>query len=146
LLGAANVSLPASLVLQKAREQFAARVKRASEDATTPEQKKEVEQMLNWESFEKYLAEEDAAIRRALALSFAVQAVVEKEELEVDPQAIQDNLDMYAIDYFKTTGEKLDKEDPYFLERFEATYLREMVLRFVIDSAQVKWFDPEATA
>ena len=59
--------------------------------------------------------------------------------LEVDTQAMQDNMGMYALEQRRRTGVAVDMDDPVFRERFEGEFRRELALRYLLDHAEVEW-------
>jgi len=144
LLEAVPVAIPKSLLVERARLQYQTLLQRAAEEAGTKGgevDREEIRQMASWEAFERYLEQETQGLRHTLALSFAIQAVVDEEQLQIDPQAMEDNLGMYALEQFRKTAVKPDTDDPVFRERFQAEYVRETVLRFLLDNAKVEWTD-----
>jgi len=94
---------------------------------------------MTWDAFSAFLASEEAAISRSLALSFAIEAVSSAEGLAVDEQAVTDNLFLYVNECKRNERPVPDMDDPAFRESFEAQYVREAVLRLVVDHAQVEW-------
>ena len=101
--------------------------------------------MLSWEAFQAYLEQERAELTRTLQLSFSLEAVAEAEGLQLDPQALQDNLEMHISERMRQGEDKEGlmelKADPAFRNVFEAQYVREVVLRWIIDHAEVEWTD-----
>ena len=59
-----------------------------------------------------------------MALSFALQAVADTEGVKPDPQAVDDNFNMYWVEFKKTHNVELDREDAQLRERFEAVSAR----------------------
>lgn len=87
----------------------------------------------------RYVRQEREQISRSLSLSFALEAVAASEGLEIDPQAVQDNLMMYVNERKRYGQPVRDMDDPAFRQAFEAEYMREVVLRACIDHANVEW-------
>ena len=46
---------------------------------------------------------------------------------------------MYWVEFKKTHNVELDREDAQLRERFEAEYMRDTTLRFLLDHAAVEW-------
>ena len=71
--------------------------------------------------------------------------MAEAEGLQLDPQALQDNLEMHISERMRQGEDKEGlmelKADPAFRNVFEAQYVREVVLRWIIDHAEVTWRD-----
>ena len=148
LLEAVPVPVPESLVVESARATYAARVKKAEAEAVAAEAgdaealRASLRQMMSWDAFKRFLDAERGATERALSVSFAVQAVIDGAGLEVDAQAMADNMGMYALEQRRRTGVAVDVDDPAFIERFEGEYVRELALRYIVDHAEVEWLDP----
>jgi len=74
--------------------------------------------------------------------------VAEAEELQIDPQAMADNLEMHISERMRQGEDKEGlmelKEDPAFRNVFEAQYVREVVLRWILDHADVEWTEQPA--
>jgi len=137
------VDLPETLLVERAREQFGKVIRKRQEEAATEEEQAAVKQMLSWDAFQAYLEQERAELTRTLQLSFGLEAVAEAEELQIDPQALQDNLEMHISERMRQGEDKeglmVLKEDPAFRNVFEAQYVREVVLRWILDHAEVEW-------
>lgn len=138
-----DVELPETLLVERARQQFGGVIRKKQEAATTEKEETAVKQMLSWDAFEAYLEQERAELTRTLQLSFWLEAVAEAEELQIDPQALQDNLEMHISERMRQGEDKERlmelKEDPAFRNVFEAQYVREVVLRWILDHAEVDW-------
>jgi hypothetical protein len=59
--------------------------------------------------------------------------------MQIDQQAVQDNLMMYVNERKRYGQPVRDSDDPAFRQAFEAEYMREVVLRACIDHANVEW-------
>ena len=142
------VELPETLLVERAREQYGGVIRKAQEAAGTGEEKAAVKQMLSWDAFQAYLEQERAELTRTLQLSFGLEAVAEAEELQIDPQAMADNLEMHISERMRQGEDKEGlmelKEDPAFRNVFEAQYVREVVLRWILDHADVEWTEQPA--
>lgn len=143
-----TVELPETLLVERAREQFGNVIRVRQEEAKTEEEQAAVKQMLSWDAFQAYLEQERASLTRTLQLSFGLEAVAEAEELQIDPQALQDNLEMHISERMRQGEDKEGlmelKEDAAFRAVFEAQYVREVVLRWILDHADVEWTEPPA--
>lgn len=143
-----TVELPETLLVERAREQFGNVIRVRQEEAKTEEEQAAVKQMLSWDAFQAYLDQERASLTRTLQLSFGLEAVAEAEELQIDPQALQDNLEMHISERMRQGEDKEGlmelKEDAAFRAVFEAQYVREVVLRWILDHADVEWTEPPA--
>jgi FKBP-type peptidyl-prolyl cis-trans isomerase (trigger factor) len=143
-----TVELPETLLVERAREQFGKVIRVRQEEAKTEEEQAAVKQMLSWDAFQAYLEQERASLTRTLQLSFGLEAVAEAEELQIDPQALQDNLEMHISERMRQGEDKEGlmelKEDAAFRAVFEAQYVREVVLRWILDHADVEWTEPPA--
>ena len=142
------VELPETLLVERAREQFGKVIRKRQEEAKTEEEQAAVKQMLSWDAFQAYLEQERAELTRTLQLSFGLEAVAEAEELQIDPQALQDNLEMHISERMRQGEDKEGlmelKQDPAFRNVFEAQYVREVVLRWILDHADVEWTEQPA--
>jgi FKBP-type peptidyl-prolyl cis-trans isomerase (trigger factor) len=142
------VELPETLLVERAREQFGKVIRKRQEEAKTGEEQAAVKQMLSWDAFQAYLEQERAELTRTLQLSFGLEAVAEAEELQIDPQALQDNLEMHISERMRQGEDKEGlmelKQDPAFRNVFEAQYVREVVLRWILDHADVEWTEQPA--
>jgi len=141
LLGAVAVDIPTTMVKERARAQYAERCRQAEAAALDGDaaSREELRSLMTWDAFSAFLASEEAAISRSLALSFAIEAVSSAEGLAVDEQAVTDNLFLYVNECKRNERPVPDMDDPAFRESFEAQYVREAVLRLVVDHAQVEW-------
>ena len=143
LLEALSIEVPQTLLVERGRQQYSAVCTRARDAAAAaPDDeslRKEAASLLSWEAFQSYMAKEGDAIERAMALSFALQAVADTEGVKPDPQAVDDNFNMYWVEFKKTHNVELDREDAQLRERFEAEYMRDTTLRFLLDHAAVEW-------
>ena len=135
-------------MVERAREQFGKVIRKRQEEAATEEEQAAVKQMLSWDAFQAYLEQERAELTRTLQLSFGLEAVAEAEELQIDPQALQDNLEMHISERMRQGEDKEGlmelKQDPAFRNVFEAQYVREVVLRWILDHADVEWTEQPA--
>ncbi len=143
LLAAVPVAPPRALVMERARAQYAARIQLAEREAVGggDAERAALQEMMNFDAFNAYFAAEEAANTRSLALSFAIEAVASAEQLTLDQQAIDDNLELYVIEQQRNGRPAPDRDDPVFRETFAAEYLREHLLKFLLDHARVEWVD-----
>eukprot|EP00967_Tisochrysis_lutea_P146985 scaffold278469_cov33-Tisochrysis_lutea.AAC.2 len=158
LLASVGMSIPDALIRERARAQYSERCRVAEEAALEGDvsQREALRKMLSWDAFEAFLSNvsspqahactrwnhgglERDRISRSLALSFIIEAIATAESLEIDQQAVTDNLFMYVNECKRNDRPVRDMDDPAFRESFEAEYMREAVLRLCVDHAAVEW-------
>lgn len=138
-----RAEVPETLLVERARQQYGGVLQASQKAASTDEEREAVKQMMRWEAFQEYLEKERPDLTRTLQLSFALEAVAEAEGLQIDAQALQDNLELHINERIRKGEEREEmlalKEQPAFRQVFEAQYMRELVLRWVLDHAEVEW-------
>jgi len=137
------IEIPETMLIERARQQFGAVLRTKQESATTDEDREALRQLMSWDAFQDYVEKERTSLTRSLQISVAFEAAVQAEELRIDQQTLQDNMDMYISERIRQGEDPArmmeTKEDPAFRSGFEAQYVREVVLRHVLDHAVVEW-------